>query len=154
MLESLFIYTVGVYFFYHLLSRSDLLEKPRTGLIKILPKWFTYPLSCCFCFTFWSGWFVFILQWVTTGLFVISPTMLLAAPVINFVLDLVVRALIRVNEQPILISAGDALKVNGNSVASYLDGLASGKTITSGDQSISTWEIKDLAPHSPNSTNP
>lgn len=113
MLEALLIYSLSLYLVYHVVSRSDLLTKPRAWAFRMLPGWLTYPLTCALCATWWMG-----IAGSIVGLIVAPWWMLLAAPVVNMVLDLIVKALMRANESPV---------------------MGEGKTVTSGDQSITTW---------------
>lgn len=103
---------------YHVLSRADILAKPRTWVLRTFPGWLTYPLSCSLCFTFWTSVALGILGIVPLGV-----VTLLVAPVINLVLDLVVKALIRANEPPV---------------------IGEGKTVTQGDMSISNWRFGSM----------
>ncbi len=96
---SFFVYCLSVYWLYHLLSRADLLSRPRNWFIQTAPKWLSYPLSCAFCFTFHFGWIVGVV-----GLVQLSLLTLCAAPVFNMAVDLVIRGLIRWNEPPIIDS--------------------------------------------------
>lgn len=86
-MDDLLIYSLGVFFFYHLVAHSDLLKSPREWAIRVLPSWMTYPLSCPFCATWW----------ITVFLCIISlqflPVFLLCAPVINYVIGLTTDAL-------------------------------------------------------------
>lgn len=97
MLESLILYVLCVYFVFHIVSRSTILEGPRTYLVQILPSWVTYPLFCAFCFTWWIGWGLGILILLTTGLWVMSILNFMAAPVMAFIIDLCVQWLLRMN---------------------------------------------------------
>ncbi len=113
MLEAILLWCLATYFWFHVLSRADILNTPRAWVLRTLPNWLTYPLGCVFCFTWWVTLIVNVLGIVEVDLIV-----LFAAPVVNMALDLIVRALIRANEPPV---------------------MGKGKTLTSGDQSITTW---------------
>ncbi len=113
MLEALLIYSLACYMVYHVVGQSDLLSKPRAWVLRTFPGWLTYPLSCSLCFTFWLTLMGNLFGFVQMDLVV-----LFAAPVVNMVLDLIVRALIRANEPPV---------------------MGEGKTLTCGDQSATTW---------------
>src|SRR4051812_32749036 len=101
-MESLILWCLGVYFVFHVLARSDILVRPRNWLVKVLPSWMTYPLGCAFCFSFHVGWMVTLLVLITTGWFILDFARLLVAPVINLIVDLCVRALMRANETPVV----------------------------------------------------
>lgn len=97
MLESLIIFALSVYWLFHVLTRSDLTARPRAWVLSWAPAWLAYISTCAFCFT----------SWVALGLVLIGAinwtlAALCAAPVVNMVLDLVVRTLIRANEPPVL----------------------------------------------------
>lgn len=96
MFSNLIIYCLSIYFFFHLFGRSDIAASLRCGLNKILPSGILYIGQCAFCFTFWVGLVVSVVISFFAGL-VFIPYFLFAAPVLNLVLDLVVRALLRVN---------------------------------------------------------
>lgn len=101
-MEALILWTLGVYFLFHVLARADLLARPRNWLVKVLPTWMTYPLGCAFCFSWWTAVFTTALVLVTSGWFILDLARLLAAPVINLIVDLCVRALMRANEPPLI----------------------------------------------------
>ncbi len=83
---DLFTYCAAVYLLYHVWNRSDLLAKPRDWTARHAPSWFTYASSCALCTTFWTSMGLVIVGFLSTDLITF-----LAAPVINLVLDLVVR---------------------------------------------------------------
>lgn len=92
------IYALSVYWTFQLASRAELFNRPRAWLLNRLHPMLAKPFSCAFCWSWWVG-VVFILGlWLSKGVLVISTPVLLATPVINMVLDLVVRSLIRMNE--------------------------------------------------------
>lgn len=93
-------YALAVYLLYHLASRADIFNVPRKWVIKMLPSWVTYPLNCALCFTFWISVILTCFVWIYAGILTLSASILMAAPVLNMVLDMVVRALIRLNEPP------------------------------------------------------
>ncbi len=101
MIDALFLYSLSIYWLFHLLTRADLLSAPRRWVFSTFPSWLTYPLGCAYCFTFWVGLFFAVATTFWVGVVAI-PFCLLAAPVFNLVLDLGVRALIRANEPPII----------------------------------------------------
>ncbi len=118
MIDALIIYALSCYMVYYVVGQSDLLATPRAWVLRTLPGWLTYPLSCSLCFTFWLS-----LALTLTGVVYMGALTLLAAPVVNLLLDMGVKALIRANEPPV---------------------IAEGKTITSGDQSITAWRGGDV----------
>ncbi len=97
MLEALLIYALCCYLVYHVLARSDLLAKPRAWAFRSLSGWLTYPLTCALCATWWLGVAGSVVGFISAPFW-----MLLAAPVVNMVLDLIVRLLIRANEPPVM----------------------------------------------------
>lgn len=96
MFSNLIIYCLSIYFFFHLFGRSDIAASLRCGLNKILPSGILYIGQCAFCFTFWVGLVVSVVISFFAGL-VFIPYFLFAAPVLNLILDLVVRALLSYN---------------------------------------------------------
>lgn len=99
MLSFLIVYALIIYWLFHVIARSDILAHPRAWVLRTLPAKLTYPLSCSFCFTIWTG-----ILLTVTGVVGFSPTVLFAAPVVNLVLDLCVRAFIRANEPSVLLT--------------------------------------------------
>ena len=118
MFESLFFYGLVLYFFFHICGRSDLLAKPRNWLFKTFPWWVTYPLGCCFCFSWWANLVLGLAFYVLAGVVMLSPGNLFVVPVLNMVFDLLVRKLMVANEPPV---------------------MGEGKTIWDGSTGISTW---------------
>lgn len=94
-MDEILIYSLVIYFFFHVFSRSDLLAKPRLWAQSSLPGWTTYPLSCCFCFSFWVTIVVALAISLTSFGFVSSSGFLFVPPVINYFLDLVARSAIK-----------------------------------------------------------
>ena len=101
-MKFLIIVALVIYFSYHVASRSDIFKGLRDWVNRCFPAWMTYPLSCCFCWTFHCVWLSTLLNWFWTGHLSLSIGYLFAIPVINFVLDLVVQHLIRSNSPPII----------------------------------------------------
>lgn len=122
-METLIFPALFVYFLYHVLTRSDLCAPARAWAKPFAPQWLVYIASCPLCFSFWAGVGYTIWTVVTTGFLIFFPILLLAVPVFNMVLDLVVKALIRANEPPV---------------------IGEGKTVTEGDRSISTWRGQNV----------
>lgn len=104
MFTNLIIYCLSIYFFFHLFGRSDIAAPLRCGLSKVLPSGLIYIGQCAFCFTFWVGLVVSVVVSFFAGLVVI-PYFLFAAPVLNLVLDLVVKALLRANSTTASLTA-------------------------------------------------
>ncbi len=94
---DLLVYCAALYLLFHVWNRSDLTRKARNWVARHAPGWFTYASQCSLCATWW----VSITLWVL-GIAECDLVTILAAPVINLVLDLVVRALIRANEPPLI----------------------------------------------------
>lgn len=101
-MTALIVYSLVIYSLFHILSRSDLLNRPRTWAVRVLPGWMTYVLNCPFCMTFHAGWIFPLIGLLFTGTLALSVTYLLAAPVVNLVLDQVIQALFRHNAPPML----------------------------------------------------
>lgn len=125
MLESLIIYALAVYWLFHVIARSDLLARPRAWVLRVLPSKVTYPLSCSFCFAGWIG-----ILLTVTGIVWFSPAVLFAAPVINLVLDLCIRALIRANEPPVLLTPISSETTVTTTGASGVTAVSNGGSIT------------------------
>ncbi len=88
MIDTLIIYALSCYMVYYVVGQSDLLAAPRAWVSRKLPGWLTYPLSCSLCFSFWLT-----LVFGLLGVVSIDALTLLAAPVVNLVLDMVVKRL-------------------------------------------------------------
>lgn len=102
MPDALLTWALTVYCAFHVLGRSDILRRPREWAQQHLPRKLTYPLTCAFCFAFWCGLALTAVASLYTGTLILSASILFAAPVFNMVLDLAVRALLKVNEPPLL----------------------------------------------------
>lgn len=102
MLDTLIVHTLACYALYHIASRSDVLRRPRQWVLRTLPGSLTYPLNCAFCWTVWLGLLTTVALWLGTGMLILSPTILLAAPALNLVTDLVVKWLLKALEPPLL----------------------------------------------------
>lgn len=118
MLEATLLYALALYLVFHVASRAEILSKPRGWVLRVCPGWLTYPLGCALCFSWWLALVLNVLDIVPVSLMVF-----LAVPVVNMVLDLMVRALIRANEPPV---------------------LGEGKTIWEGSTGISTWRASNV----------
>lgn len=118
MLDHLIVFALSVYWLYHLLTRSDLTATLRAWVLSWAPGWLAYIGTCVFCFTFHVALLLTLL-----GVINASIVALCAAPVVNMVLDMVVRWLIRANEPPV---------------------MGEGQTVTQGDQSITTWRAPNV----------
>ncbi len=99
MIDSLILYSLSIYFAFHVIARSDIMSQPRAVFERVAPSWLVYVSKCAFCFTSWVGLAAAVCGslWVGT---VVVPMYLLAGPVVNLLVDLAVRALIRANEPP------------------------------------------------------
>ena len=117
-MDTLIIYALACYFTFHVANRSDILAWPRKWAHKILPAWMVYVSACAFCWTWWTGVFLSFTYWLFTGHLILSFLHLCAAPVVNLLVDLVVRYLLSANEPPV---------------------VGGGTIVTCGDQSVATW---------------
>lgn len=99
---SIILYSFIVYFFYHIIHRSDLFKSPRAWMTMALHPKLVYIFNCAFCMTFWVGLFIAVIGWLFTGHFLISIGLFTVAPVINLILDLAVQGLIRYNSPPMI----------------------------------------------------
>lgn len=99
-MEAMILYAVFVYFWFHLVGRSDILAKPRAWFIGTVGPKISYPLECAFCWTWWLGLILSILP-ISFGVPVMA--ILFVAPVINLVLDLAIRKLRMDAEPPVLV---------------------------------------------------
>lgn len=95
-MSDLLVYCLALYMVYHVLTRGNILARPRRWAAKRAPKWLLYIGGCPLCFTWW----------VTLALWVIgvagSIWLVLAAPTVVMIIDGVVRALRRANEPPVI----------------------------------------------------
>ena len=99
LIDNFILYSLSVYWFYHLVSRSDIMERPRNWAFRVFPDTVVYPLNCSYCMTFWIGVLGGLpFMYNLVGLAAV-PICLFAAPTFNLVLDLGVKALIKVNEE-------------------------------------------------------
>lgn len=124
-METLIIYTLTVYFIFHVLSRSEITKRARTWLFKRLHGKLTYALNCPFCFAWWSGVGVTLYLLLHSGTLYLLPIHLFCAPVLCYTLDLLLRALLRINEPPVVVQQLTAPTVSNGSFTSY--------TVSSGD---------------------
>lgn len=92
-MDSILIYALTIYFWFHLVSQSDLFARPRAWWVKTVPGWISYPTSCAFCFTWWSGVLLTLLSCLDTGVLWIDTSVLFVAPVINHLVSLLVSHL-------------------------------------------------------------
>lgn len=115
-MEAIIAYSLFVYFWYHLLGKSDILARPRARVIALVGPHLSYPLSCGFCFTFWSGLALLVSPvYVPVG----ALAMLFVAPVLNLVLDLVVRKMRQDAEPPVLPNAWERSERNRQIIAIF-----------------------------------
>ncbi len=121
MLDHLLTYALTVYLSYHVASRSELLRRPREWARAHLPRKLTYPLQCSLCWSWWCGLAITVALWLSSGILMLSASILFAAPVFNMVLDLAVRALIKANEpQALALSSNTASGCNNSSGAAVV----------------------------------
>ncbi len=97
--EDFIVYSLSVYWLFHLVSRSDIMEAPRNWAFRVFPYSLSYPLTCAYCMSFWIGLFVGLpIMYDIIG-FSALPVCLLAAPVFNLLLDLEISSLIKANQE-------------------------------------------------------
>lgn len=101
-MEFIIPFSFVIYFFYHIIHRSDLFKSPRAWMVMALHPKLVYISNCAFCMTFWIGLLIACLGWFLTGHFITSAGLFLVAPVVNLILDLVVEGLIRFNTPPMI----------------------------------------------------
>lgn len=99
---GLIVYALVVYFVYHLVAKSDLLAAPRGWALRVLPSWLMYPAECPYCFTFWVTTLLTLVEWWARGMLHIRLDLLMAAPVVNYLIGLAAERMSR----PMLIVAG------------------------------------------------
>jgi hypothetical protein len=87
-MDTAFVYSLMVYFFYHLIAESTILSAPRAWVTRVAPPWMTYPLRCPLCFTWWVGALTTLAFRWNTDIWVFDPLTLFIAPVINMFLGL------------------------------------------------------------------
>lgn len=88
-----FIYSLSVYFFFHIISQADILSKPRNWIIKTFPWWMTYWTQCAFCFTFWVGITLNVVARLFSPDVELNQEIVFVSPVINYFLSLIARRL-------------------------------------------------------------
>lgn len=89
-MEGLIYFAIAVYFLFHLVSKSDLLARPREWLVKTLGPTLSYPLSCVFC---WSWWLTLITAVFANPGFPLPIVTVTFVPVFNLVLDSLITKL-------------------------------------------------------------
>jgi hypothetical protein len=89
-MEGLIFFAIYIYFWFHLIGRSDIAKVPREWLKKTLGPTLSYPLDCAFCASFW----VTLATWILATPTFLNPFVALTfVPVFNMVLDLIVQRL-------------------------------------------------------------
>lgn len=91
----LVIYTLTVYFLWHVAARADIVAAPRRWLTERLPGWLMYPVSCPLCWCFWISASLTAGSFLSTGTLSIDPVILCAAPVLCYLIGLTSSALHR-----------------------------------------------------------
>lgn len=104
MIDTLVIYSLSIYWIFHVLSRSDLMSRPRKVFNDVAPQWMVYISQCAFCFTSWIGLLAATCVSLWVGVLVV-PLYILAGPVINLMLDLFIRILIVKSQPPVIVSS-------------------------------------------------
>jgi len=107
MIDALIIYSLSIYWLFHILSKSEIMRAARELFNRTMPSWMIYISQCAFCFTSWAGILVMIGMSLWYGGIVV-PLYLLAGPVFNLVLDLLVRVLLKTIEPPIIITSSSS----------------------------------------------
>lgn len=102
MLSELIVYCLVLYFVFHVLNRASFTARLRGWIARAWPQPVAYATTCAFCWTFHWGWVLMVLKLLFTGTLSVALLSLCAAPVVNLVLDLLVKALLKVNEPPLL----------------------------------------------------
>lgn len=147
MIDLLLTYCLCVYLLFHVWNRSDLTHKARNWMARHAPGWFTYATSCALCATWWIS----LTLWVF-GIMGLGIITVLAAPVINLVLDLVVRTLIRANEPPLICvssqpststTTGTVVRVGTSDV--YTSGTAGSDICTGGLVTVAYFGLQTRA---------
>lgn len=88
---DIFFYPLSVWFFFYLFNYSYLFESARNSVLRMLPTYGGYLLSCAFCTTFW-------LTAMATHVLPLSAWVIFSAPVTNLFLDLAYKKLAGVKE--------------------------------------------------------
>jgi hypothetical protein len=96
------VYVLSAAFWFHVWARSDLTKVPREWVMRVAPGWLRYMVTCPLCLTFHAGWVMTAGYWLITDILIFSPAILFAAPLAVLMVDLVLCALIRANEPPVL----------------------------------------------------
>jgi len=87
MLATLLIYSAAVYLLFYLLNYSSLGGPVR----RHLPRRLAALTQCSLCWTWWVGVGLTLLGWVWHGVLVLDIMPLMAAPVVNLLVDLWVK---------------------------------------------------------------
>lgn len=102
MASDLLVYCLLLYFPFHILNRASFATRLKGRIARVMPSGVAYATGCAFCWTWWIGVMITVGKLLSTGVLTISPLSLMAAPVLNLLLDLAIRALIKANEPPLL----------------------------------------------------
>lgn len=98
---SLAVYSLSIYFFFHVWNRSSLLLRPRNWVNKTFWHFLVEMSQCSFCFTFWFGLCLVGFSFIFLP-FAVFPIFFFAAPVINFILDVIIVKLTKENKPLVL----------------------------------------------------
>lgn len=114
-MDATIIYSLFLYLWYHLLSRSDILARPRDWVLRTFPSFLTYPLTCSLCFTWWVSLILTGFLWFINGKWDLVLGYAFTAPIINYLIDLWVRQSLSRLTPPLLTKAAliEEIKVGG-----------------------------------------
>jgi len=111
MLATLLIYSSAVYLLFYLLNYSSLGGPVR----RHLPRRLAALTQCSLCWTWWVGVGLTLLGWVWHGVLVLDIMPLMAAPVVNLLVDLWVKERLAVAKPPPLPAAQWGTTASGSS---------------------------------------
>ncbi len=83
---NIFEYSLSVYFFFFLVCHSTIFSVVREKIFNMVPPGIVYIANCAFCFTFW-------ISCALVSAFQLPFWYLLAAPVVNLLIDSLYRGL-------------------------------------------------------------
>lgn len=116
-MDTLILYSLSVYFLFHVISRADITSAPRTWVLARLPKPLSYALTCPFCFAWWLGVGLTLCLALFQGVIMVSVLHLCATPVLCYLLDLIIQALVRVNTPPVVPTPSSLTFSNGGGLS-------------------------------------
>ncbi len=83
---NIFEYSLSLYFFFYLICHASILDLPRKAILNKLHFILVYIANCAFCFSFWASCLV-------VAVIQLPNWFILAAPVINLLIDSLYRGL-------------------------------------------------------------